>query len=240
MKFLILILFPLSAYAYLGPIGAIRADGTTPFTGDVTINAQSDLRLADADSSHYVAHQAPTTVTSNVTLTWPATDGDADQVLQTNGSGVLAWTTVSTSETFPKVQVIARNGAGTSFANATETDVPFATEILDVDNAFSTATFTAPATGTYQFICTISPALDAASATQYYMLLRSVGGTELGLFVQQYKSPTAGTISVTGAPLTIAMTSGDTAKVRFFQADGATRSLQATASNNQVTIIRLD
>jgi hypothetical protein len=31
----------------------------------------------------------------NVTLTFPATDGDADQFLQTNGSGVLAWSDVS-------------------------------------------------------------------------------------------------------------------------------------------------
>jgi len=35
------------------------------------------------------------TVASNVTLTFPATDGDADQALTTNGSGVLDWTTIS-------------------------------------------------------------------------------------------------------------------------------------------------
>lgn len=40
-----------------------------------------------------MALQAPATVASNVTLTLPADDGDADQVLSTNGSGVLDWVT---------------------------------------------------------------------------------------------------------------------------------------------------
>jgi len=61
------------------------------FTGDVTLNAQGDLRFADADSSNWVAFQAPATITSNVTWTLPATDGTADQAFATNGSGVLSW-----------------------------------------------------------------------------------------------------------------------------------------------------
>ena len=64
-------------------------------TGDVTINAQGDLRLADADSSHYVALQAPATVASNVTFTLPGADGTNGQVLGTNGSGVLSFSTPS-------------------------------------------------------------------------------------------------------------------------------------------------
>jgi hypothetical protein len=65
------------------------------FTGDVTLNAQQELRLADSDSSNYIALKAPATVGSNVTLTFPANDGDADQVLTTNGSGVLSWAAAS-------------------------------------------------------------------------------------------------------------------------------------------------
>jgi len=64
-------------------------------TGDVTINAQGDLRLADSDSSHYVALQSPATVTSNVTFTLPGEDGTNGQVLGTNGSGVLSFSTPS-------------------------------------------------------------------------------------------------------------------------------------------------
>ena len=62
-------------------------------TGDVTLNAQSDLRFADADSSNWVALQAPATISSNVTWTLPNSDGTAGQVLSTNGFGALSWAT---------------------------------------------------------------------------------------------------------------------------------------------------
>jgi len=64
-------------------------------TGDVTLNAQGDLRFADADSSNWVAFQAPATIASNVTWTLPAADGTSAQVLSTNGSGTLSWATAS-------------------------------------------------------------------------------------------------------------------------------------------------
>jgi len=63
-------------------------------TGDLTLNAQSDLRFADGDSSNYIAIQAPSTVSSNVTLTLPASDGTNGQVLSTNGTGTLSFATV--------------------------------------------------------------------------------------------------------------------------------------------------
>ena len=61
------------------------------FTGNVTINAQGDLRLADSDSSNWVALQAPATVATNLTLTAPAADGTADQSLVTDGAGALSF-----------------------------------------------------------------------------------------------------------------------------------------------------
>ena len=62
---------------------------------NLSIAAQGDLRLQDASGGQYVALQAPATVSSNVTLTLPDNDGDADQFLKTNGSGVLSFATVS-------------------------------------------------------------------------------------------------------------------------------------------------
>jgi hypothetical protein len=62
------------------------------FGDNVTLNAQSDLRFADADSSNWVAFQAPATVASNVTWTLPATDATvAGHALVSNASGVLSW-----------------------------------------------------------------------------------------------------------------------------------------------------
>lgn len=68
--------------------------GSANFTFDgsnVQIGAQGDLRLADSDSSNYVALQAPATVASNVTFTLPSADGSSGQALVTNGSGVLSF-----------------------------------------------------------------------------------------------------------------------------------------------------
>jgi hypothetical protein len=65
------------------------------FTNNAVFNAQNDLRFADADSSNYVAVQAPATISSNYTLTLPATDGSSNQVLTTNGSGTLSWSTAA-------------------------------------------------------------------------------------------------------------------------------------------------
>ena len=39
--------------------------------------------------------KAPTSLSSDIIFTLPINDGDADQVLTTNGSGVLSWETVS-------------------------------------------------------------------------------------------------------------------------------------------------
>jgi alpha-tubulin suppressor-like RCC1 family protein len=64
-------------------------------SGNVTIQGQGDLRLADSDSSHYVALQAAGSMASNVTFTLPSVDGTNGQLLQTNGSGVLSFATVS-------------------------------------------------------------------------------------------------------------------------------------------------
>ncbi len=66
-------------------------------TGDVTLNAQCDLRFADSDSSNWVALQAPATITSNVTWTLPSADGSTGQVLSTDGTGTLSWQTSATT-----------------------------------------------------------------------------------------------------------------------------------------------
>jgi hypothetical protein len=72
--------------------------GSANFTWDgtnVQIGAQGDLRLADSDSSNYVALQSPATVSANVTLTLPNTVGATDTFLKTDGSGNLSFAEVS-------------------------------------------------------------------------------------------------------------------------------------------------
>ena len=49
------------------------------------------LKLNATNGGGSVELDVPNTVSSDVVLTLPDADGDADQVLQTNGSGTLSW-----------------------------------------------------------------------------------------------------------------------------------------------------
>ena len=59
----------------------------------LTIKSQGDLRLSDSSSSNWAALQAPSNITTNYTLTLPDTDGSANEILKSDGSGVLSWAT---------------------------------------------------------------------------------------------------------------------------------------------------
>jgi hypothetical protein len=67
---------------------AANFTGTITAASDITINAQGDLHLADADSSNWVAFQAPSTVGTNVTWTLP--NADSAGCFQSNGSGTVS------------------------------------------------------------------------------------------------------------------------------------------------------
>ena len=135
---------------------------------NLQIGDQGDLRLGDADNSNYIALQAPSTVASNVTLTFPATDGDADQFLQTNGSGVLAWAAVSGGTSWQAVKTstfTAVAGEG-YFINTTggafEMDLPAGSigdEIAFVDYAgtFDTNALTIDQNGTEKIAGSTDP-----------------------------------------------------------------------------------
>jgi len=64
-------------------------------TTALTLNATAELRLADTDSSNYVGFKAPSTVSANKIWTLPSADGTANQVLTTDGSGILSFASAS-------------------------------------------------------------------------------------------------------------------------------------------------
>lgn len=127
-------------------LGLASLAGAT-FTGNVTMNAQSDVRFADSDSSNYVALQGAATIGSNVTFTLPSSDGSNGQVLQTNGSGVLSFASTSGAVTSVGGQTGAVThatswavGTGATAASNTDLDVSgtyagnvVAVSALDID-----------------------------------------------------------------------------------------------------------
>ena len=73
----------------------LSASGTEQMffdTDGISLNAQNQLRFRDSDSSHFIALRSPATVSSNVTLTLPATDSPVSgYALVSDGSGTLSW-----------------------------------------------------------------------------------------------------------------------------------------------------
>ena len=70
-----------------------------------------ELRILEPGGPSYSSFVSPA-LAGNVTYTLPADDGLANQVLTTDGAGILTWTTPSTSPTFSTVVLVENDGAG--------------------------------------------------------------------------------------------------------------------------------
>lgn len=143
----------ITATGFSGPInGTVGA--TTPNTGvftQVDITAQGDLRLQDASGGEYVAFQAPSTLASSYTLTMPSDDGASGQVLTTDGSGGLSWSTNAGGDVFGPASAtdnaIARFD-GTTGKLIQNSAVTVADTTGDITGGtYNKVTITAPATG---------------------------------------------------------------------------------------------
>ena len=89
-----------SVKAYITANTASTGASGATFTGNVSLNAQKELRLLDADSSNYVGLKAPATVSANVIWVLPAADGAANSVLTTDGSGNLSFAASSSGVSY--------------------------------------------------------------------------------------------------------------------------------------------
>ena len=91
---------------------SLTVAGSTTVTGNVLVQAQSEIQYYDSDSSNFIGFKAPGTVSSDVTYTLPA-DGSNGQVLQTNGNGTLSF-----------VDQSGGAGSGDSYPNSSVTPLP--------------------------------------------------------------------------------------------------------------------
>ena len=103
----------------------------SPLTVEGTSTAGAEIRLPeDTDNgSNYIALKSPNALSANVTLTLPTADGSTGQFLKTNGSGQLAFETVTSSG-----GDVTLNGAQT-LTNKTLTAPKIGTSILDTNGA---------------------------------------------------------------------------------------------------------
>lgn len=141
--------------------------GTGRFLIDSNTQVQNgnSLRLADNDSSNYVAFRSPATVSSDVTWTLPGTDGTDRQTLTTNGSGVLSWQTPTLS--------VQNNTTDATTHFVTLTTATTDTTINTLRRSSTKLTFQ-PSTGVLS-ATTFTGALNGALATGLSQRVNSLG-----------------------------------------------------------------
>ena len=86
-----------SVGAYITTQNALKANiSGVEFTGVVGLKGSDQLKFYDDDDSDFVHIKSPTALTGSTTYVLPVDDGSAGQLLKTDGSGNLSWTTDST------------------------------------------------------------------------------------------------------------------------------------------------
>lgn len=82
------------------PVDFVPSSGNAMVNGSLQLLNQSPLKFQDAAGTHSVNFQAPVSLAATTSFTWPGNAGTALQVLTTDGSGMLSWTTPTGSGTF--------------------------------------------------------------------------------------------------------------------------------------------
>ena len=84
-------------------------------TNGITIRDRKALRLRDTSNSNFVAIRAPSNAASDITLTLPNSDGNANDVLQSDGSGNLSFTALPQAVPTGSVHMMATTTAPSGY-----------------------------------------------------------------------------------------------------------------------------
>ena len=142
----------------LNSVATLDDNGAPTFVGTVTVGAQSStvggqvsLKESSGQGSNTVSLRAPASLGSDITLTLPDNTGSNTQVLTTNGSGVLSWSTPTGGVT----SVNGQTGAVTltySSVGAPSTSGSGATGTWGINISGNAATVSGLSSGTNYFV----------------------------------------------------------------------------------------
>jgi len=166
----------------------IKGDGTTDGT----------IQLNCSQNTHGIKIKSPPhSASASYTLTMPNNDGDANQVLTTNGSGVLSFTTPASANNTPAFQ--ACRTTNQSISNNTFTKVAFQTQNFDITNVYDTdvySRFTPGVAGKYYIYTQVQ--MGGLSADAFYISIYKNGATWLNI---RNGTDTSGEYILTGAAI---------------------------------------
>jgi hypothetical protein len=115
--------------------------------GTVTMSSLKFYEASAAGGGNYVALKAPLSISSDVTWTLPGADGTSNQVIKTNGSGTLSFTTVvNTQNPLMQGTVSIQQVAGLSAKLKIFDDDTSHGVVLQAPDLTADVTFTLPAT----------------------------------------------------------------------------------------------
>lgn len=193
-------------------VGTLAAKGTSSSGADLKLYEDTD------NGTNYVGFMAPASIASNVQWTLPSADGTANQVLSTNGSGVLSWASggnVSTSANN------AFTGANT-FYNAT--GQTFGTATSSEDGIIVAGR----AGGSSSYRVTLTPGTLTASRTATFP---DATTTIAGLSVAQTFTATQ---TFSGSSSSLAMVLNDAAETTTVSATAATGTINFDVTTQSV------
>lgn len=229
----------------LGVSGSAFIGGSTTVTGSVTaagvvssaavqVRGNNRLRLYDTDNSNFVGLRAPTNLTADVTFILPATAGTAGQYLQTNGSGGLAWATVTggsgggTSNPPGGSDGYIQYNSGGSFGGSSSLTYDSNTDIVSVSNLTASVNLTSDTINATTITATGTVSADIVSATSVDTTDVTATGTISGDITSSNVTITGGSVDGT----TVGETTRSSGKFTTIAANNSATFTKGTNSNS--------
>ena len=196
-----------------GSVPSLEAKGTSGVT-------EGYIQLNCAENSHGIKLKSPPhSAGASYTLTFPNNDGDANQFLQTNGSGVLSFADAGGTNT---PHFIAKRGSSNqTISNGANTVVQFNNEIIDSDNCYnpSTYTFQPNVAGVYYLAGSIAwNSTDDWDNTEIGMYKNASTDIDKRHFSNRFYSK--GSVETI-----ISLTTSDQITIKVYQASGSDKSI---------------
>jgi hypothetical protein len=163
--------------------GTLTSTGALTASANLTVGngastAGSIVFNEDTDDGSNTLTLKPAAMAANVTLTLPVDDGTADQVLATDGSGVLSWATAGGTKL---AQLTENSQTGWRFSTATAANHgDIGTEAVDLSYSASTSS-TRGATGLSSFAMGEEVTASGARAIAIGEYAEATGNTSIAL-----------------------------------------------------------
>jgi len=206
-------------------MGLSSSNGTT---GAGFIDLYED---EDEAGSNYTRIQAPV-LASTYTLTLPTTDGGANEILKTDGNGVLSWTSAGSATAWDDIEDPDNNGTKTiTFDNAAEATV--LSNAYDTAGSFLTIDNTDDDHANNTYLLDLDYSADDNDVDADYIKAQDQGGTVFTL-QQNGDIATTGTIVTTSNSITLGDTSAGDPVITFDSGNDGTITWEEDGSDFEI------